>query len=131
MSTNRPHFSDSGKHQVEAMDLERLATTCETIEGIEKSELSIGDRLVVTTTNSVYTFNYLGDGRFSASGGWFDKRDLSPAIVRICGCSFGGSAINRRLAAAPGLHIEFDNGVVTTPIRRLSLWRMPESSEPN
>lgn len=115
--------TDPGVRRVEAVDLERLAASSDSIEGIEIGEMSIGDRLIVTTLNSVYTMNCLGDGRFAISGGWFDRRGLSPAVIQMRGCSYGGSAINRRLVAARGLRMEFDNGVVTTPIQRYVLWR--------
>ncbi|MDX1583652.1 MAG: hypothetical protein R3338_08635 [Thermoanaerobaculia bacterium] len=128
---NGSESGSSGVHAVEAIDLERLAESCDSIDGVDRDSIELGDRIVVTTVNSVYTINCLGDGTFTVAGGWFDKRELSPAVVRIRGCSFGGSAINRRLVAARGLHIEFDNGVVTTQIRRFVLWRLADSSDPN
>lgn len=126
-----PESTSSRLRRVEAIDLERLAQSCDSIVGLERASISLGDRIVVTTLNSVYTINCLGNETFSVTGGWFDKRELSPAVVRIRGCSFGGSAINRRLVAAKGLHIEFDNGVVTTAIRRFVMWRSVDSSKPN
>lgn len=126
-----PDSSSTRLRRVEAVDLERLAESCDSIQGLERNAISFGDRIVVTTLNSVYTINCLGDETFSVTGGWFDKKALSPAVVRIRGCSFGGSAINRRLVAARGLHIEFDNGVVTTAIRRFVMWRSVDSQTPN
>lgn len=128
---NGRQSTSSRLKRVEAVDLERLAESCDSLEGIEKGDVAMGDRLLVTTINSVYDLRALGDGRYRVSGGWFDKRQLSPIIVRIRGCSFGGSAINRRLVAATGLHIEFDNGVITTAIRRFTIWRSSDSSDPN
>jgi hypothetical protein len=41
--------------------------------------------------------------------------------VRIRGCTWGGSALFERMIAAPGMCIEFDNGVRTTRAREVRL----------
>lgn len=113
-----------------AADLDRIAAYFESAETVDRSALTIGDKLIVTTLNSVYVLECIGDGRWSATGGWFDRNGISPAIVRITGCSLGGSVINQRLIAGSGLRIEFDNRVVTTTIRRFTVRRL-EDSVPN
>lgn len=113
-----------------AAELERIAAYFDSVEGVDRSALTMGDKLIVTTLNSVYTLECIGDGRWRASGGWFDRNGLSPAVVRIMGCSLGGSVINQRLIAGSGLRIEFDNRVVTTSIRRFKVWRF-DRSQPN
>ena len=40
-----------------------------------------------------------------------------PGIVGINGCTWGGSVIHSDILAAPGLFLEFANGVTTTRIR--------------
>lgn len=121
---------DTTRSGVPVTDLERLAAYFETADCVERSDLSIGDRLIVVTLNSVYTMENIGDGKWSVRGGWFDLNGLSPATVRINGCGFGGSVINQRVIAGNGLRIEFDNRVVTTTIRRFTIWRLSDS-KPN
>jgi hypothetical protein len=84
---------------------------------VRREDLAPGDRLVVTTRNSVYSLLALGDGEFIVQGGWFDKNGESPAILRVNGCTYGGTAIRPDVLAARGLFLEFANQVVTTRIR--------------
>lgn len=84
---------------------------------ILKSELSFGDRVLVTTRNSIYSIHVLEDGYYSISGGWFDRKGISPFRTTIRGCTWGGSVIKVNLVAACGLHLEFGNRVVTSAIR--------------
>lgn len=114
-----------------AVDFESVVARSQSIEGLWRSALEWGDRLIVITLNSIYSLYVIDDDQFIVTGGWFDRKQSSPAIVRIAGCSWGGSAINRKLVAAPGLHLEFGNGVVTTPIQRVILTRREEESVPN
>ena len=118
--------TSTNRSRVKGADLERIARFFDEVESVDRSEVEPGDRLVVTTLNSTYTLDYLGNGRWRVTGGWFAKSD-APAVVRIMGCSVGGSVINQRLVAGNGLRIEFDNRVVTTTIRRFALWRTDES----
>jgi hypothetical protein len=99
-----------------AVDLARLAECCEGLDGIAKEELAPGDRVVVTTENSTYCLSSLGGGVFAVSGGWFDRFGGGEVVVRLNGCTFGGRAIHEELVAAPGLFLEFANGVVTSRI---------------
>lgn len=90
---------------------------------VQKSDLACGDQVIVRTRNSVYSLWTLGDGAFAVSGGWFDKQQLSPALVGINGCTYGGSVIRHDVVAAPGLFLEFGNGVSTTRIVEVRLIR--------
>jgi hypothetical protein len=102
------------------VSLERLATIDKT-SGVWRSSLQWGDRLTVVTLNSVYTLIALEDDMFIISGGWFDRTNASPARVKVAGCTYGGAAINRKLIAAPGLHLELGNRLVTTEIQHVVL----------
>ena len=114
-----------------ALDLETLTAQSKGIDGVWKSGLEWGDLVTVVTLNSVYTLCAIGDNQFMASGGWFDRRNSSPVVVTVNGCSWGGSAINRKLVAAPGLHLEFGNGVVTTPIQKVLVERSVDTGIEN
>jgi len=84
-----------------------------------RSDIEIGDVIYVKTINSVYTIRALSNNSFAISGGWFDKRGISPFITGINGCTFGGSMINITAIAACGLCIEFGNRVRTSSIRKI------------
>jgi len=89
-----------------------------------KQDLRLGDRVVVTTKNSVYRLDSLGGDLFHVSGGWFD-RPTAPRLVTVNGCTFGGTAICTDIVAAPGLFLEFGNLVSTTRIREVRVVRGP------
>jgi len=89
------------------------------LKQVRKSDLMTGDWLQVTTRNSTYSICVLGNGLFSISGGWVDKRGLSPWTTTISGCTWGGSTIKVDIAAACGLRLEFGKRVVTSSIRRI------------
>lgn len=77
----------------------------------------------VRTFNSLYSLRALADGSFEAAGGWFDKHGISPVVIRINGCTYGGSMINITAVAACGLCIEFSNRVRTSSIRKIVILR--------
>ncbi|MEK7728447.1 MAG: hypothetical protein AAB354_08530 [candidate division KSB1 bacterium] len=93
------------------------------IRRIHRSDLCFADRVVVYTQNSRYDLIVVGDGEYMITGGWFDQERLSPQRVRINGCTWGGSMIWKDTVAAPGMCIEFDNRVITSPIRRVLVCR--------
>jgi hypothetical protein len=97
-------------------DISALSAHCDEIPGIAKDDLVPGDRLVVTTANSTYSLSALGGHYFAVSGGWFAP--FGELVLRLNGCTFGGHAILDRMAAAPGLHLEFGNGVTSSRILR-------------
>jgi hypothetical protein len=90
---------------------------------IRRTDLSAGDRVVVTTRNSTYSMWVLDDDAFAVTGGWFDRQGTSPVTVRINGCTYGQSAIRHDVVAAPGLFLEFSNNVRTTRIQNIRVLR--------
>jgi len=92
-------------------------------DGVRKSDLCAGDRVIVRTRNSVYSLRALGDGTFVVSGGWFDAQRISPTTLGVNGCTWGGRALRPDLVAAPGLFLEFENAVCTTRIRSVQVVR--------
>lgn len=98
------------------------------LEGVYKSDLEFGDRLVVTTRNSTYIIHAFEPGLYTVTGGWFDLHGLSPTKIAINGCTWGGHAIKEDLLAASGLHLEFGNSVVTSRILKFQIIRCPEES---
>ena len=103
--------------------LSSLAKQSDSDKEVRKTDLHIGDWILVTTANSKYVIRPLKDGYFSVSGGWFDKHELSPFRTRITGCTWGGSAIKLDIVAALGRHVEFGNRVVTSTVRSFSIFR--------
>ena len=86
---------------------------------VRKTDCAKGDTIYVKTANSVYAIRILSDRNCVVSGGWFDKKGLSPVQSRIVGCTWGGSAIKLDIIAACGLCLEFGNRLVTTPIQKI------------
>lgn len=82
-----------------------------------KEDLGCGDYVVVTTENSIYSIQVLGDATYLVRGGWFDRQKMSPVTLTVAGCTWGGSVIKRDILAACGLHLEFGNRVLTSKIR--------------
>lgn len=92
-------------------------------DAVHKSDLQFGDRVIVTTRNSVYTLCTLGGDSFAVSGGWFDQNADAPVTVTVTGCTYGGSMIRQDVVAARGLFLEFGNRVSTTRIRGVRVVR--------
>jgi hypothetical protein len=90
---------------------------------VRKGDLSVGDTVMVRTTNSVYVLRAADKNLFAVSGGWFDRKGLSPMLVSIRGCTWGGSIIKVDIVAACGLRVEFGNRVTTSPVRTIALLR--------
>lgn len=103
-----------------------LVKHADQFESVPKRDLSTGDWVLVTTKNSVYSIYVLGDGRYSVSGGWFDREGVSPQTTTINGCTWGGSAIKDDIVAARGLFLEFGNQVMTTRIQNFRVIRADE-----
>ena len=59
-----------------------IAEQVDHLQQVRKTELSFGDRVLVTTLNSTYLIHVLEDGLYSISGGWVDSQGLSPGIYR-------------------------------------------------
>ncbi len=107
--------------------LEAIVGHARSLDEIRKKDLQCGDRVLVTTRNSVYTIWVLGDGAYWVWGGWFDRQGISPQRVTINGCTWGGSAIKHDIVAALGLFLEFGNWVLTTRIQQIQL--IPASTQ--
>ncbi len=101
----------------EAIPLETLTAVAATVKGVRRGELALGDRIVVATRNSVYSLSVRDDGSFEVSGGWFARAGRGPTSTHVLGCSAGGQALFTELIAAPGLFIEFADGLRTTRVR--------------
>ena len=89
------------------------------LQAMKKADLRAGDWVCVKTRNSVYTIRVLGNGKYAVSGGWFDRKGLSPMITPVAGCTWGGSAIKIDIVAACGLRIEFGNRLITSTIQKI------------
>ena len=101
-------------------------------DAVCKGDLQFGDRVIVTTRNSVYTLCTLGGDSFAVSGGWFDRNGDAPTTVTVAGCTYGGSMIRQDVVAARGLFLEFGNRVSTTRIRgvRVVRWTATDAGGP-
>ena len=108
--------------------LETIVEEAGPLREVRKAELHSGDRVLVRTANSTYSIRVLEDGIYSVSGGWFDRRGLSPLKTTITGCTWDRRAIKPDILTACGLHLEFGNGVVTSKIREIDVTRFGEHS---
>ena len=97
------------------------------LEQVRRRDLRSGDWVLVTTRNSRYTICTLDDESYLVSGGWFDRKGLSPQKISIHGCTWGGTAIKSDIVAARGLFLEFGNRVLTTRIQQVRVIRRDES----
>jgi hypothetical protein len=111
----------SGIHRrpapLEAIPIDDLAAAAGIVGGVRRRDLDPGDRIVVSTKNSVYSLIARADGSFDVSGGWFEREGSGSAVVEILGCTAGGHALLTDHIAAPGLFLEFADGLRTTRIR--------------
>ena len=108
-----------------ARDLETLSEVSDRLRAVRRDDVSPGDRLVVATRNSIYALTAQHDGSFLVAGGWFDRQSDGPARVGLAGCTAGGTALLGDVVAAPGLFLEFANGVRTTRIRHVRHFQSP------
>jgi hypothetical protein len=99
-----------------------LVETSSSLHQIRKDDLHCGDLMLVKTRNSMYTIQMLDQGVCMVTGGWFDRKGVSPMRTRIAGCTWGGSAIKVDVVAVCGLRLEFANRLVTTEIRTVALF---------
>jgi len=118
----------SGIHRrvrpVKAISIDDLAEAAGIVGGVKRHELRSGDRIIVSTKNSVYSLTVRADGSFEASGGWFEREGAGAATVEILGCTAGGHALFTEHIAAPGLFMEFGDGLRTTRIRTVRMIRV-------
>ncbi len=104
---------------VRGMSLSKIVDSLDSLKQVKKNGVQSGDTVIVITLNSTYTIRVLGNSSYMVSGGWFDKRDVSPQRITITGCTWGGTSVKRDIIAAEGLRLEFGNKVVTSPIRKM------------
>jgi hypothetical protein len=104
-----------------ARTLDRMTAHATEIRGVWAKDVRAGDWIVVHTRNSVYSLAVLGDGTYAVAGGWFSAAGAESKSVRVSGCTWGGHAILTGMVAAPGMCLEFANGVRTTRIREVQL----------
>ncbi|MDH3252174.1 MAG: hypothetical protein OEM41_05235 [Ignavibacteria bacterium] len=102
-------------------DLERLVANTRGLIQVRKADLRAGDYIFVLTSNSVYSIRVQPGGVYVVSGGWFDRKGLSPTRTTIAGCTWGGSVIKVDIVAARGLCLEFGNRLITSTIRNVFL----------
>lgn len=102
---------------MKGLPLDALIDAAASASGVRRHDLDPGDRVIVSTRNSVYCLTARADGRFDVSGGWFEREGGGKATVEVLGCTAGGHALFSSHIAAPGLFIEFPDGLRTTRIR--------------
>lgn len=103
--------------------LDRMTAAAAEVPGVRLRDVAVGDAVVVRTRNSVYSLVATGEGQFRVTGGWFAAHGSGTSSVRVLGCTWGRCAILTGMVAAPGMFIEFDNGVRTTRVREVKLIR--------
>jgi len=103
-------------------NLSTLVEKSQRLNEVRKTSLQPGDCMLVKTCNSIYTIHVVGEGLFRVSGGWFDRKGVSPMMVRITGCTWGGSIVKIDTAAACGLCLEFGNRVMTSPVKKIVIF---------
>jgi len=115
----------SGIHRIrrpmKAVALDGLTEAADLVDGVKRRDLDPGDRIVISTKNSVYSLTARVDGLFDVSGGWFEREGEGETRVEIRGCTAGGHAIFTDHVAAKGLFMEFADGLRTTRIKSVRL----------
>ncbi len=113
--------SDSGVHcpRTRGIPIDGLAEAADRFGGVRRRDLAPGDRVIVSTRNSIYSLKACADGAFLVSGGWFERQGRGPVRAEVLGCTVGGRALFTEHVAAPGMFIEFADGLQTTRIRRV------------
>lgn len=106
-----------------AITIDGLTEAADLVDGVRRRDFDPGDRIIISTKNSVYSLTVRADGSFDVSGGWFEREGAGPSRVEIRGCTAGGHAIFTDHIAARGLFMEFADGLRTTRIR--SVRRIP------
>ena len=119
----------SGIHRIrrpmKAVALDGLTEAADLVDGVKRRDLDSGDRIIISTKNSVYSLTARADGLFDVSGGWFEREGEGETLAEIRGCTAGGHAIFTDHVAAKGLFMEFADGLRTTRIK--SVRRIPVS----
>jgi len=101
--------------------LRKIVDDATHLNAVTKAQLDFGDRVQVTTRNSVYVIDVLEDGSYLISGGWIALQGKSGMKTTIAGCTWGGAVLKSDIVAASGLHLEFGQGIVTSTIRKVKI----------
>lgn len=109
------------KRNRRAITLDNLAEAAELVDAVKRRALDPGDRVIISTKNSVYSLTARSDGSFTACGGWFEREGEGESRVEVRGCTAGGHAIFTDHIAARGLFMEFEDGLRTTRIKSVRL----------
>ena len=104
-----------------------LVHQSEKLAQVYKANLHAGDFVMVKTCNSIYTIRVVSEKSYIVSGGWFDRKGLSPVKMTINGCTWGGSVIKMDIVAACGLCMEFGNRLITSTIQKIVV--IPNASQ--
>lgn len=88
-----------------------------------KNRVNFKDLIEVKTRNSIYEILVLGQNDYLVSGGWFDRKGLSPYRTKINGCTWGGTIIKQDVIAGCGMCIEFGNRVTTTFVNKINWYK--------
>jgi hypothetical protein len=104
--------------------LDEIVNRVISLDEVRKDELSFGDLILISTVNSTYFVCVLDEDYYLVFRGWFDRKRLSPTKTGINGCTWGGNIIKIDIVAACGLHMEFSNGVVTSKIQEVTVFKM-------
>lgn len=106
-----------------AATLEKITECAHLYPQIRKDDVSPGDWIIIRTVKSVYTLRALGNGLYEVRGGWFEKKGYAPMTIGVSGATWGGSAIMPKVLAACGLRVEFRNRLITSPVRKIEVWK--------
>ena len=110
-----------------AHSLDAIVEYSQHLKQVHKADLHAGDWVFVKTLNSLYSIRVVDGGLYCVSGGWFDRKNLSPMRLTINGCTWGGSVIKRDIIAGCGLCLEFGNRVITSAIQKIFV--LPHGSQ--
>lgn len=103
--------------------LDKIVENSARLKLVRKEDLKFGDMVLITTRNSLYSIYVIDTDHYIVSGGWFDRKGLSPVKQSIAGCTWGGNIIKVDTLAACGLRLEFGNRVLTTTIQKVAVIR--------
>jgi hypothetical protein len=103
--------------------LDKIVENSMQLNHVRKCDLQFGDMVLITTRNSLYSVYVVDSEHYIVSGGWFDRKGLSPVKESIAGCTWGGNIIKVDTLAACGLRLEFGNRVLTTTIQKIAVIR--------
>ena len=76
-----------------AIALDDLTEATDLVDGVRRRDLQSGDRIIISTKNSVYSLTVRADSSFDVSGGWFEREGEGTKRVEVRGCTAGGHAI--------------------------------------